>query len=90
MGTTQSPFDTPRGLPDAEFWLGMPGGAPPSHVVLGGCVLPHDGEDRVAQINGVKLDHGYDEEDDQIWVDVKDGEGQIWHIRWDASPQAST
>ena len=90
MGTSQSLRGESEGLPDAEFWLGMPGGAPPPHVVLGGCVLPRDGEDRVAQISGTKVDHGYDEEDDQIWVDVKDGQGQVWHIRWDASPQTPT
>ncbi|MCY4493404.1 MAG: hypothetical protein OXB92_06070 [Acidimicrobiaceae bacterium] len=92
-GSQNTDMDTPKsllgeseGLPDAEFWLGMPGGPPPPGVVLGGCVLPPDGEDRVAQISGTKVDQGYDEAEDQIWVDVKDGEGQVWHIRWDASP----
>ena len=90
METSQSPGGTARDLPEAEIWWGMPGGPPAAHVVLGGCVVPHDPQDRVAQISGTKVDQGYDDAEDQIWVDVKDGEGQIWHIRWDASLQAST
>ena len=90
METSQSPGGRPKGLPDAEFWWGLPAGPPPPHVVLGGCVVLHDPQDWVAQISGTKVDQGYDEAEDQIWVDVKDGEGQIWHIRWDASPQTST
>ena len=90
MESSQSLGATPKDLPDAEFWLGMPAGRPPPHVVLGGCLVPHDPQDRVAQISGTKVNQGYDEAQDEIWVDVQDGEGQIWHIRWDASPQAST
>ena len=90
METSQSPSGTPKDLPDAEILWGMPAGRPPPHVVLGGCLVPHDPQDRVAQISGTKVDEGYDEPADQIWIDVRDGEGQIWHIRWDASPQVST
>ena len=43
-------------------------------------------QDRVAQISGTKVDEGFDEAEDKMWVDVKDGDGQIWHIRWDVSP----
>ena len=90
METSQSPYDTPKDLPDAEILWGMPSGPPPPHVVVGGCLVPHDPQDRVAQISGTKVDEGYDEAEDEMWVDVKDGDGQIWHIRWDTSPQEST
>ena len=90
MGTSQSPGGGPRGLPDAEIWWGMPAGPPPSPRCTRGCVVPHDPQDWVAQISGTKVDQGYDEATDEMWMDVKDGDGQIWHIRWDASPQAST
>ena len=70
--------------------MGVARGASTSSCCAGGCVVPNDSQDRVAQIRGTKVDQRYDEAEDEVWVDVKDGEGQIWHIRWDASPQAST
>ncbi len=90
METSQSLGSTPKDLPDAEILWGMPAGRPPPHVVLGGCVVPHDPQDRVAQIVGDKVAEGYDEAEDEMWMDVKDGEGQIWHIRWAAPPRTST
>ncbi len=86
MGTSQTPSDTPEDLPDAEIWWGLPAGRPPPHVVLGGCVVPNEPHLRVAQLSGTKVDEGFDDADDEMWMDIKDGEGQIWHIRWDASP----
>ena len=86
METSQSPGGRPKDLPDAEILWGMPSGPPPPHVVVGGCLVPHDPQDRVAQISGTKVDEGYDEADDELWMDIKDGDGQIWHIRWDVSP----
>ena len=46
--------------------------------------MPKHPQDRIAQINGTKVGQGYDKEDEQVWVDVEDGAGQVWHIRWDA------
>ncbi len=86
METSQSSNDSPKDLPDAEILWGMPSGPPPPHVVVGGCLVPNDPQDRVAQISGTKVDEGYDEADDEMWMDVKDAGGQIWHIRWDVSP----
>ena len=90
MGTSPPPDRSQKELPNAEILWGMPSGPPPPGVVLGGCLVPHDPQDRVAQISGTKVDEGYDEQAGQLWIDVKDGDGQIWHIRWDASPRAST
>ena len=52
--------------------------------MLGGCILPteSDLEYPVAQVRGTKVDEGYDKETDELWINVKDRDGYIWHIRW--------